>query len=165
MAIDKDDWKKHSHAGALAALRYQQEVEKACFVAGGKTQTAPAQRLLDFVNGKISADLPKCSYQPGVVSAPLHALLPPEISNRLRKAFLMVEKKMKGYLTNDALVVATESRTSSPVRIPRDKEYLHHPELKNLYPCGEGAGYAGGIISAALDGELCAKKIAEKINQ
>ena len=162
VTVEEEDWKHHSQHKALAALRYQQEIEKIAFVAGGKTQTAPAQRLLDFVNGKTSATLPSCSYQPGIISAPLHELLPANIASRLRKAFALVEKKMKGYLTNDALIVAVESRTSSPVRIPRDKELLHHPQITNLYPCGEGAGYAGGIISAALDGQLCAIKIFEK---
>jgi uncharacterized FAD-dependent dehydrogenase len=163
VTVSPENWAAFNSYGALAALRYQQAVEKICFDAGGKTLAAPAQRLLDFVNGVQSVDLPKCSYQPGIVSAPLHALLPIEISQRLRKAFLQVNKKMKGYLTNDAVVVATESRTSSPVRIPRHKESLNHPQIENLYPCGEGAGYAGGIVSAALDGQLCAKQIATRI--
>lgn len=163
VTVSEENWLPYKAHGALAALRYQQAVEKMAYLAGGKTQQAPAQRLLDFVNGKLSTDLPKCSYQPGIVSAPLHALLPPEIANRLRQAFVLVGKKMKGYLTNEAVVVAPESRTSSPVRIPRDKEFLNHPELKNLFPCGEGAGYAGGIVSAALDGQLCANRIAQLI--
>jgi uncharacterized FAD-dependent dehydrogenase len=139
------------------------QLEKISFEAGGKCQIAPAQRLLDFVNGVNSVDLPACSYQPGIVSAPLHQLLPPEIAKRLQKAFLLIGKKMKGYLTNDAVIVAVESRTSSPVRIPRDKSELNHPQVFNLYPCGEGAGYAGGIVSAAIDGQNCAQKISEKI--
>ncbi|MES1181979.1 MAG: FAD-dependent protein, partial [Flavobacterium sp.] len=163
VTVSKENWEKYSSHGPLAALRYQQEVEKIAFVAGGSTQCAPAQGLLDFVQGKLSQVLPRCSYQPGIVSAPLHKLLPAEISDRLRKAFLLVEKKMKGYLSNEAVVVATESRTSSPVRIPRDKELLSHPEVVNLYPCGEGAGYAGGIVSAALDGQLCAIQASAKI--
>ncbi|MBL0048400.1 MAG: FAD-binding protein [Bacteroidetes bacterium] len=161
VSVTEEYWKKYNIHGPLAALRYQQDVELIAFNAGGKKQSAPAQRLLDFVNGKTSSDLPPCSYQPGIVSAPLHELLPNEISFRLRKAFVLVGKKMKGYLTNNAVIVATESRTSSPVRIPRDKEELHHPQVLNLYPCGEGAGYAGGIISAALDGQNCAEKIFE----
>ncbi len=161
VTVSEDNWSKYNTEGPLAALRYQQAVERAAFIAGGSTQVAPAQRLLDFVNGIKSIDLPRCSYQPGIVSAPLHEILPTEIASRLRKAFLMVGKKMKGYLSNDAVVVATESRTSSPVRIPRDKIQLSHPELINLFPCGEGAGYAGGIVSAALDGQNCANKIAE----
>lgn len=161
VSVTEEHWKKYAAHGPLAALRYQQDVELIAFTAGGKKQSAPAQRLLDFVNGKMSPDLPPCSYQPGIVSAPLHELLPKEISFRLRKAFELVGKNMKGYLTNEAVIVATESRTSSPVRIPRDKVDLHHPQVLNLFPCGEGAGYAGGIISAALDGQNCAEKIFE----
>ncbi len=165
VTVSAENWEKYTEQGPLAALRYQQEVEKIAYEAGGKSLAAPAQRLLDFVNGITSIDLPKCSYQPGIVSAALHELLPTEIASRLRKAFLLVDKKMKGYLTNDAVIVATESRTSSPVRIPRDKITLHHPELHNLYPCGEGAGYAGGIVSAAIDGQLCAHQIYDRITQ
>lgn len=163
VTITEDDWKKYNNKGALAALAYQIQLEKISFEAGGKCQIAPAQRLLDFVNGVNSVDLPSCSYQPGIVSAPLHQLLPPEIAKRLQKAFQLIGKKMKGYLTNEAVIVAVESRTSSPVRIPRDKNELNHPQVFNLYPCGEGAGYAGGIVSAAIEGQNCAIKIAEKI--
>ena len=165
VTVSETNWKRFESHGPLAALRYQQMVEKIAYEAGGKSQVAPAQRLLDFVEGKLSKDLPTCSYQPGILSAPLHELLPPEIANRLRKAFLQIGKKMKGYLTNDAVIVATESRTSSPVRIPREKEGMHHPEISNLFPCGEGAGYAGGIVSAALDGQLCAQKITALLKE
>jgi uncharacterized FAD-dependent dehydrogenase len=165
VTVSAENWKKYDAEGALAALRYQQAVERSCYIAGGKSQVAPAQRLKDFVEGKLSADLPPCSYHPGIVSAPLHQILPPEIVIPLQKAFVNAGKKMKGYLSNEAIVVAPESRTSSPVRIPRHKELLHHTELLNLYPCGEGAGYAGGIISAAIDGRICAQKIADKLNQ
>ena len=121
---------------------------------------APAQRLVDFTNNKVSSSLPACSYLPGIQSAGLSGVLPSFIHRSLIQAFKEFDKKMKGYLTNEAVVVATESRTSSPVRIPRDKDDLTHPQLKNLYPCGEGAGYAGGIVSAAMDGERVADMIA-----
>ena len=147
-------------SGPFVGLRYQQLLERIAWEAGGKTQTAPAQALADFVSGKLSSKLPDCSYQPGTVSAPLHELLPKELAYRLQEGFKAFGQKMKGYLSNEALIVAVESRTSSPVRIPRDKEKLHHPQLKNLFPCGEGAGYAGGIVSAAMDGQRCAEQIA-----
>ena len=162
VAIDPDDlgdYKKHGH---FAGLRYQQDLEKMAWVAGGKTQTAPAQALADFVNEKLSKKLPDCSYQPGVLSSPLHELLPAEIGKRLQEGFKAFGEKMKGYLSNDALIVGVESRTSSPVRIPRDKEKLHHPQVKNLFPCGEGGGFAGGIVSAAMDGERCAEVIGNR---
>jgi len=129
------------------------------FKAGGGTQTAPAQRLVDFCTGKLSKNMPDTSYQPGVVSAPLDKLLPAGISSRLQSAFKSFGHKMKGYYTNDAQIIGIESRTSSPVRVPRDKETLEHPQIKGLYPCGEGAGYAGGIVSAAMDGERVAALI------
>ncbi len=154
-------YQKH---GALAGLRFQQEVERAACAAGGGLQVAPAQRLTDFVSGKISSSLNKCSYIPGISSVPLHELLPPFVANSLQQAFKLFDSKMRGYLTAEANVLAVESRTSSPVRIPRDSETLQHVQLKNLYPCGEGAGYAGGITSSAIDGANCAEKIVEMIN-
>ncbi|MBS1577651.1 MAG: FAD-dependent monooxygenase [Bacteroidetes bacterium] len=143
----------------LRMLYFQQYVERKAYKAGGGRFVAPAQRLLDFVGNKLSSSLPGCSYLPGVHSALLKEVLPPFIHKSLQQAFKEFGKKMKGYYTNDAVVVATESRTSSPVRIPRDKETLQHPQIKKLYPCGEGAGYAGGIVSAAMDGEKVAKQI------
>jgi uncharacterized FAD-dependent dehydrogenase len=131
-------------------------VEKKAFLAGGGNLVAPAQRMVDFASGKVSTDLPACSYLPGVHSSDLSEVLPDFIAGALRKACREFGKKMKGYFTNEAVLVATESRTSSPVRIPRDAEKLTHPQLINLYPCGEGAGYAGGIVSAAMDGERVA---------
>ncbi|MFZ9301121.1 MAG: FAD-dependent protein, partial [Chitinophagaceae bacterium] len=125
---------------------------------GGK-YIAPAQRMTDFTRKKISSSLPGSSYLPGLKAAPLEEVLPPFIHERLREGFMAFGKKMKGYLTDEAVVVATESRTSSPVRIPRTLDF-HHPQIKNLYPCGEGAGYAGGIVSAAMDGEKLARTIA-----
>ncbi|HNJ95246.1 MAG TPA: hypothetical protein PLS65_10750, partial [Ferruginibacter sp.] len=127
---------------------------------GGGHLKAPAQRMADFSNGKTSSSLPACSYQPGLNSVNLEELLPGFIYRSLARGFVEFGKKMKGYFTNDAVVVATESRTSSPVRIPRDNESLAHPQLNNLYPCGEGAGYAGGIVSAAMDGERVARQLA-----
>ncbi len=152
--------KKYSQNGPLSGLHYQQALEKMACNAGGKTQTAPAQRLQDFVNNKLSPTLPDTSYQPGVSSAPLHELLPTEIGKRLQLGFTEFEKKMRGYLSNDAVIVGVESRTSSPIRIPRDSDTLEHPQIKGLYPCGEGAGYAGGIVSAAIDGQKCANAIS-----
>lgn len=149
----------------LGMLYFQQYVERKAFSAGGGKFVAPAQRLVDFTENKLSITLPDCSYLPGIHSASLKEVLPPLIYKSLQQAFKEFGKKMsagsggKGYYTNDAVVVATESRTSSPVRIPRDKETLQHPQIKNLYPCGEGAGYAGGIVSAAMDGERVAKQI------
>lgn len=144
---------------ALLLMKFQQRIEQAAFAAGGGKFVAPAQRLADFTRSTVSANLPDCSYLPGITSAGLGDVLPPFIHSRLQEAFREFGKKMKGYLTNDAVVVATESRTSSPVRIPRDAETLNHPQLDNFYPCGEGAGYAGGIVSAAMDGERVAARI------
>jgi uncharacterized FAD-dependent dehydrogenase len=146
----------------LNLLYFQQAIETAAYTAGGGKLQAPAQRMADFCNNKISSGLPECSYLPGIISSDLRSVLPPFIYERLQKAFEAFGKKMKGYLTNDAVLVATESRTSSPVRIPRHPETLSHPQIKNLYPCGEGAGYAGGIISAAMDGEKVAEVIIQK---
>ncbi len=147
----------------LIMMEFQKLVEQKAFDAGGGKFIAPAQRLVDFTENKNSSTLPKCSYIPGIQSAQLTEILPGFISNRLKKALQSFGKKMparngsSGYFTNEAVLVATESRTSSPVRIPRDPEFLHHPQIKNLFPCGEGAGYAGGIVSAAMDGERVAK--------
>lgn len=142
----------------LAAMYFQKQVEQKAWEEGGKTQTAPAQRLVDFSNGKLSADLPETSYKPGIASVELGSVLPGFIYRTLQKGFQEFGKSMRGYYTNEAVVHATESRTSSPVRIPRDRESLEHIHIKGLYPCGEGAGYAGGIVSAAIDGEKCAEK-------
>ena len=144
----------------LLMLQFQEEIEQAAFNAGGGRFVAPAQRMEDFVNKKISSSLPVCSYNPGVHSTNLSSVLPSFINDRLINAFQSFGKKLKGYFTNEAIIVATESRTSSPVRVPRDALTFKHPQLQNLYPCGEGAGYAGGIISAAMDGERVAKAAA-----
>lgn len=147
----------------LLLMRFQQEVERSCFNAGGGKFVAPAQRLADFCDNKYSTSLPVCSYLPGVKSTVLKEVLPEFILTALQKGFVETGKKMRGYFSNDAVVVATESRTSSPVRIPRVEGLLHHPQITNLYPCGEGAGYAGGIVSAAMDGERVASVIAAKL--
>jgi uncharacterized FAD-dependent dehydrogenase len=144
----------------LAMMYFQQYVERKTFNAGGGKFVAPAQRLIDFCENKVSSSLPSCSYLPGVFSTSLKEVLPLSIHKNLQQAFREFGKKMKGYFTNEAIIVATESRTSSPVRIPRDPETLQHVQIKNLYPCGEGAGYAGGIVSAAMDGERVANKIS-----
>lgn len=148
----------------LAALTFQASVEKTMFAAGdGLTQKAPAQRVGDFISGRISAKLPKTSYIPGIYSAPVHELLPVMVSERLRAALPELGRKFKGFDSNEAKVLAVESRTSSPVRIPRDRETFEHISVKGFFPCGEGAGYAGGIISAAMDGEKCAQAIVISI--
>ncbi|MFT4204990.1 MAG: FAD-binding protein [Chitinophagaceae bacterium] len=153
------DWERNP----LLLMYFQQEVERQCFAAGGGRMVAPAQRMVDFISRKTSANLPRCSYIPGLYSIDLHNVLPNYINKSLSEGFKAFNKSMPGYLTNEAVLVATESRTSSPVRIPRNKDYFRHPQVKNLYPCGEGAGYAGGIISAAMDGMAVAQKIAENI--
>ncbi len=142
-------------------LRFQQQIEQVAFKAGGGNLVAPAQRMVDFAEGRISADLPTNSYLPGTASVALKEVLPAWIGERLRKALPAFGRKMKGYYTNEALLVGVESRTSSPVKVPRDKETLQHPQIKGLFPCGEGAGYAGGIISAAIDGINCAAAAAK----
>ncbi|MGV8946688.1 MAG: NAD(P)/FAD-dependent oxidoreductase [Lutibacter sp.] len=150
------DLHKYEQFGVLKGLEFQKDLEKLAFLAGGRSQVAPAQRLTDFVEGRLSNSLNETSYQPGLKSAPLHSLLPKMIGSRLRKGFMEFGQKMKGFYTEEANVVGVESRTSSPINIPR-KENLEHPEIAGLFPCGEGGGYAGGIISAAMDGERCAE--------
>ncbi|WP_276373736.1 FAD-dependent oxidoreductase [Chryseolinea sp. H1M3-3] len=163
VAVDHNDFHEYKKNGALAGLYFQAAIEKkACEIAGG-TQAAPAQRLVDFVDGKVSASLLETSYQPGLSSVNLKEILPADILRALQQGFKNFGTKMKGYLTNDAQVVAVESRTSSPVKIPRDPLSLEHPQISGLFPCGEGAGYAGGIVSAAMDGERCAEAVALKI--
>ncbi len=160
VSVGEKDFLPFSQHGELSALRYQQSIEQKAYQAGGGKLIAPAQRLIDFVERVHSSTLPDCSYIPGVKSALLDDILPFEITNALRAGLKDFGKKMKAYYTNDALLVATESRTSSPVRIPRDKESLQHPEVSGLFPCAEGSGYAGGIVSAAMDGERCAEAVA-----
>ncbi|TGN00058.1 NAD(P)/FAD-dependent oxidoreductase [Leptospira dzoumogneensis] len=158
--LRQEDFLPFQKFGPLAAMEFQKEIEQKAWIAGGKTQTAPAARLVDFVEGKISADLPKTSYPPGIISADLSSVLPKFVMNALQNGFKEFNKSMRGYLTNEAVVHAPETRTSSPVSIPRDPETLEHIRIKGLYPCGEGAGYAGGIVSAAMDGIRCAQACA-----
>lgn len=160
--IHPEDLPEEYHQyGALCGLRFQQDVEHLAYVNnGGGLQTAPAQRLADFVKGKVSFDLPDSSYVPGLISSPLHFWLPEMIGKRLQQGFREFDKRMHGYMTNEAVIVGVESRSSSPVRIPRDPETLCHPSVAGLYPAGEGSGYAGGITSSAIDGERIAEAIA-----
>ncbi|MBO4500175.1 MAG: FAD-binding protein [Bacteroidaceae bacterium] len=145
----------------LVMMHYQEKLEHDCWQAGNMRQTAPAQRMTDFVNGKLSFDLPESSYSPGLVSSPLHFWLPGTVTSRLRQAFMQFGKNSHGFLSSQAVLIAVETRTSSPVRILRDTETLQHVTLKGLFPCGEGAGYAGGIVSSAIDGERCAEAAAQ----
>jgi len=160
--VTEEDTKPFEKHGALAGLYFRESIEKKAWIAGGKSQTAPAQRLVDFLNNKKSTDLPETSYFPGIKSAEMTMIFPRMIITALKKSFNKWSKSIPGFVNNDAIIVAVESRTSSPVRIPRDKYSLAHIEINNLYPSGEGAGYAGGIISAAIDGERCAEKIISK---
>ena len=158
------DLQKYEQYGALKGLMYQKDLERLAFTSGGRSQVAPAQRLTDFIDGKLSSEVNDTSYQPGLKSAPLHSLLPKAIGGRLRKGLDQIGKKMHGYNTNEANVIGVESRTSSPVNIPR-KDNLEHPEIEGLFPCGEGGGYAGGIISAAMDGERCAEAAIQNLKK
>lgn len=155
--IRMEDLSEYQQYGPLAGLHFQEDLEAKAFEEGGENLTAPAQRMIDFVEGRKSDSLPKTSYHPGVVSSELHAWLPKHISYRLQEGFKAFGRKSKGFLTNKAVILGVESRTSSPVRIPRDRETFQHPKIEGLFPCGEGAGYAGGIVSAAMDGEQCAE--------
>ena len=159
VAIDEKDYQHLHRFGPLAAMQFQAEIEQRAWAVAGKSQTAPAQRLNDFIAGKQSMSLLDTSYHPGLTSIDMRVFLPPFIAEALRQGFKSFGHRMAGYLTNDAQIIGVESRTSSPVRIPRDKLSLQHPEIFNLYPCGEGAGYAGGIVSAAMDGERCAEAV------
>ena len=161
VALDDIRTKKNER-DPLALLQFQQQVEQLAFKAGGGNLQAPAQRLVDFCENRTSTALPFCSYVPGITAVNLKEVLPSFIHERLQLGFKQVAQKMKSYYTNEAVLIATESRTSSPVRIPRDTEKLHHPQLATLYPCGEGAGYAGGIVSAAMDGERVAVAILQQ---
>ena len=162
--IRPEDLLKFSRYGEMAGLWYQRELERDAWLNGGMTQTAPAQRLTDFVSGISSATLPNVSYSPGVTSSSLHRWLPESIGERLKQGFRQFGKIMKGYLTAEAVIVGVESRTSSPVRIPRDPFTMNHIKISGLYPCGEGSGYAGGIVSSAVDGMKAAEAIARNIN-
>ena len=159
VGLELIDFEPYKKFGALAGLQLQKEIEHKAWQMGGKTQTAPAQNLQDFVNNKLSTKLVDCSYQPGTQSVQMNDVLGKMIGTTLQQGFKAFNNKMRGYVSNDAIIVGVESRTSTPVRIPRDKTSLQHVQLKNLYPCAEGAGYAGGIVSAAMDGVNCVNAI------
>jgi uncharacterized protein len=160
--VEPKDLPNYDPNDPFVSLNFQKMVEQRCWEAAGKTQAVPAQRLMDFIEGKVSESLSTTSYQPGLMSLDLNVVLPPMLAKRLKKAFIDFGKKMNGFMTNTAVLHAPESRTSSPVKIPRNALTLEHEEVAGLYPCGEGAGYAGGIISAAIDGMRCVDMIAEK---
>jgi uncharacterized protein len=157
-----EDLGEFQSQGPFSMMAFQQMLEEKAFaMGGGASQIAPAQRMTDFIRGRISGHLPKTSYLPGVLSSPLHELLPPSVVHRLRQAFDIFNQKLKGFLTEEALLVAVESRTSAPIRIPRTPQTLMHPQMTRLFPCGEGAGYAGGIVSSAMDGRAVAQRVAD----
>ncbi len=158
--VRPDDVEGHDD-DVLKVMRFQEQLERLCWQQGNMKQTAPAQRMADFVNNRLSYDLPRSSYAPGLLSSPLHFWLPPMIGRRLQEGFKTFGRQAHGFLTNEAVLIAIETRTSSPVRIVRDAATLQHVRLQGLFPCGEGAGYAGGIVSAAVDGERCAEMCAE----
>jgi uncharacterized protein len=160
--IRPDDLHKYSGQGELAGLEFQKELEREAWIQGGRTQHAPAQRLADFISGRFSADLPAVSYFPGVTSSPMHEWLPDSLGSRLREGLRLFGSALKGFITNDAVILGVESRTSSPVRIPRNQDTMEHVAISGLYPCGEGSGYAGGIVSSAVDGMRAAEEIALK---
>jgi uncharacterized FAD-dependent dehydrogenase len=159
-----DDFKPFEKFGPLAGMEFQKSIEQKAWHLGGNTQQVPAQKMVDFTQNKLSTNIPKTSYVPGTTSVDLGQVFPSFLTQILREGFVGFGKSMRGFLTNEAILHAPESRTSSPVRIPRDPETLEHLQIKGLYPCGEGAGYAGGIVSAAIDGMNCAEAIAKKIS-
>jgi hypothetical protein len=160
-----EDFKPYAKFGALAGLEFQKSIEQKAWHLAGESQKVPAQKMIDFTKSKVSSEIPKTSYVPGTTSVELGQVFPGFLTQILREGFTEFGKSMKGYLTNDAILHAPESRTSSPVRIPRDAITYEHVQIKGLYPCGEGAGYAGGIISAAIDGEKCALMIGAILNK
>jgi uncharacterized FAD-dependent dehydrogenase len=160
-----EDFKPFAKFGALAGMEFQKSIEQKAWHLAGETQKVPAQKMVDFTQNKVSSNIPKTSYVPGITSVEMGQVFPPFLTQILREGFVEFGKSMRGFLTNEAILHAPESRTSSPVRIPRDSETLEHVQIKGLYPCGEGAGYAGGIISAAIDGEKCALKIGEVLKK
>lgn len=162
LSIRSEAWRADA-ASPLAMMALQEELERQCWLQGNRRQTAPAQRMADFVNRRLSSDLPSSSYAPGLIASPLHFWLPPFVAGRLQQGFSRFGRQARGFLTNEALLMGVETRTSSPVRIVRDRNTLQHVRLHGLFPCGEGAGYAGGIVSAAIDGEHCAEAVAQII--
>lgn len=161
VSVSEPDFVEYAEHGSLAGMYFQESIEKKACVMAGNNQTAPAQRLIDFINGKVSSKLPETSYQPGISSQNLDLILPLKIKHGIKNGFLSFGKRMKRYLTNEAVLLGVESRTSSTIKIPRDSNSLQHPEVSGLIPCGEGAGYAGGIMSAAMDGMRCAEAVSK----
>jgi uncharacterized FAD-dependent dehydrogenase len=163
--IRPEDLNEFRNFGVFAGLEFQKKIEQLCFALNGNTQFAPAQRMTDFVENRFSQTLPESSYHPGLISVALHDKLPKRVRTRLQEGFRRIDTKAHGYLTRDSVVVGVETRTSSPVRIPRNEDTLEHVKIKGLYPCGEGAGYAGGIVSSAVDGERCAEAFAQSFKR
>ncbi len=163
--VRPEDLPQYEEYGELCMMKFQEDMEYQTYINGNSTQAAPAQRMVDFVEKRISRDLPESSYAPGLINSPLHFWMPDFISNRLREGFKTFGRSAKGFLTNEALMIAMETRTSAPVRIPRSPENLQHSIIADLYPCGEGAGFAGGIVSAAIDGERCAEALANILKE
>jgi uncharacterized FAD-dependent dehydrogenase len=161
--IRNEDLLKFTRYNELAGLEFQRELEREAWINGGRTQTAPAQRVADFVGGRSSSTLPQASYFPGITTSPLHEWLPESIGTRLREGLRLAGSTMKGYITNEAVILGVESRTSSPVRIPRNAKTMEHVNLSGFYPCGEGSGYSGGIVSSAVDGIRAAEALAVKL--
>lgn len=159
--VHNDDLRKYSQHREMAGLKFQEDLEKLCYKIAGNSQLAPSQRLADFVKGKVSSTLPASSYRPGIGSSDLHVWMPSFIVERLQTGFKCFDSKARGFLSNDAIVLGVETRTSSPIRIPRDSDTFEHVNIKGFFPCGEGAGYAGGIVSSAVDGEKCAEKLVQ----
>ncbi|MFO7868636.1 MAG: FAD-dependent monooxygenase [Bacteroidales bacterium] len=162
VSLDIEDYKDFAEHGVFAGLQFQEKLEALAYQNGGNNLVAPAQRIDDFIQKRLSESLPECSYTPGIISSPLHFWLPDIIAKKLQEAFRIFNKKIHGF-SREGILVGVESRTSSPIRIPRDKDLLHHTDIHNLYPCGEGAGYAGGIVSSAIDGVNCSKALANNI--
>jgi uncharacterized FAD-dependent dehydrogenase len=161
--IRVEDLKKYNRFEEMAGLEFQKELEYKAWLNGGRTQMAPAQRLVDFINRVESGSLPAASYFPGITSSPMHEWIPESIVTRLMEGFRLFGSTMKGFLTNEAVILGVESRTSSPLRMPRDRGTMQHITFSGLYPCGEGSGYSGGIISSAVDGMKAAEAISAKI--
>ncbi|MGL4806837.1 MAG: NAD(P)/FAD-dependent oxidoreductase, partial [Bacteroidales bacterium] len=162
--IRPEDLPNNEDNSVLSIMNFQEELERNCWLNAGMKQSAPAQRMEDFIKKRVSGSTPETSYAPGVISSPLHFWMPEFVTSRLSEGFKHFGRVSRGFLTNEALMIGVESRTSAPVRIPRDRETLEHVVIKDLYPCGEGAGYAGGIVSAAIDGERCAESLIAKMN-
>ncbi len=164
VTVNENDWKKYEKDFPFSGLNLQIEIERKCFELANKTLSAPAQKITDFAEMRVSSNLHSTSYIPGLTSVALHEELPKFITSSLKKSLFIFNKKMKGYYTEEAQIVATESRTSSPIRVPRNSQTLMHDNVEGLFPCGEGAGYAGGIVSAAIDGENCAAACAKYLS-